>query len=85
MMIPTVKTNVYDLLTDFLVEGPSLDEIIAFRLPEDLKQRALELLELNRENRLTAEDRTEMEDFARLDVLISILKSKARLKKASKR
>jgi hypothetical protein len=83
-MIPTVRTSVVDLVTDFLVERPSLEEIVEFRLPEEMKERALELLQLNRENRLSEEARAEMEEFARFDIIISILKSKAHLKLAHK-
>jgi hypothetical protein len=78
MAIATPGTLV-DLITDFLAANPSSEEVIAFRLPEHVEQRALELLELNRENRLTDEERTDFEEFMRMEQFMSLLKIKARL------
>lgn len=78
MAIATPGTLV-DLITDFLAANPSSEEIVAFRLPEHVEQRALELLELNRENRLTDEERTDFEEFMRIEQFMSLLKIKARL------
>jgi hypothetical protein len=81
----TVSTTIFDFLTDFLVERPSLDEIINFRLPEDVKERALELLEMNRTRKLSNDEQSEMNDFWVYDQLMTLLKAKARLKQAGKR
>jgi hypothetical protein len=54
--------------------------IIAYRLPEDLQNRAHYLLELNVEGQLTPEERDEMLDFVRVDNMMMLLKAKMKLK-----
>lgn len=78
MAIATPGTLV-DILTDFLAANPSSEEIVAFRLPEHIEQRAHELLELNRQNRLNDADRADFEEFMRMEQFMSLLKIKARL------
>jgi hypothetical protein len=74
--IPTVFT----VITDFLATNPTPEEIIAYRLPENLEERAHELLERNSEDLLSLEEREEMLDFVRVDEMMSLLKAKMRLK-----
>jgi hypothetical protein len=74
--IPTVFT----VITDFLATNPTPEEIIAYRLPENLEERAHELLERNGEDLLSLEEREEMLDFVRVDEMMSLLKAKMRLK-----
>jgi hypothetical protein len=69
-----------DEITDFLASRPTPEEIIAYKPSEGLEHRALELLALNRDNRLSADERLELEDFRRIEHLMTILKAKARLK-----
>jgi hypothetical protein len=45
-----------------------------YRLPDDLQERAHELLELNGEGELTDEDRDELFDFVRVDEMMSLLR-----------
>jgi hypothetical protein len=42
------ENTISDLVTDFLGSAPSLEEIAEYRLPDELQQRAHELLEKNR-------------------------------------
>ncbi|MBK8030923.1 MAG: hypothetical protein IPK17_15810 [Chloroflexi bacterium] len=37
--------TVFGVITDFLATNPTPEEIIAYRLPDDLEARALELLD----------------------------------------
>ncbi len=73
-----------DEITDFLASSPAPQEIIDYRPSEPLERRALDLLQRNRENRLTLEERAEMEEFMRMDHFMTLLKAKARLKLAGK-
>jgi hypothetical protein len=66
-------------ITDFLARNPTPQAIIDYRLPENLEQRALELLDLNQQNRLSDADRAEMEEFMRMEQFMTILKAKSRL------
>lgn len=74
---PSSPVNV---VTDFLATNPSPEAIIAFRLPPSLEERAIELLERNRQDRLTDEERAELDEFARMDQFMTILKAKSRQK-----
>jgi hypothetical protein len=82
MLNAPVRT-VFDVITDFLASEPAPEEIISYRLPDDLQARAHELLDLNNEGELTPEERDEMYDFIRVDQMMSLLKIKmlAKLKK----
>jgi hypothetical protein len=73
-----------DEITDFLASGPTSEEVIAFKPSERLQRRALYLLEGNRQNFLTPEERTEMEEYVRLDHSMTLLKAKARLRLVGK-
>ncbi|HEX3053168.1 MAG TPA: hypothetical protein VHP83_21090 [Aggregatilineaceae bacterium] len=77
-------TLLLDEITDFLASSPAPQEIVSFKPSEVLERRALDLLQLNRENRLTMEERAEMEEFMRMDHFMTLLKAKARLKLAGK-
>jgi hypothetical protein len=79
-MIPAPEKTVEEVVTDFLGSAPSLEELAAYRLPDDLQERAHQLLEKNRAGTLSAEERAEMEDFRQIDHLLVLIKAKARLK-----
>lgn len=77
------ERTVADVVTDFLSSAPALEEIAAYRLPDDLQQRAHALLDKNREGTLSAEERAEMEEFRQIDHLLTLIKAKARLRERS--
>jgi hypothetical protein len=79
-MIPSPEKTIKEIVTDFLGSAPSLEEIVAYRLPHELQERAHYLLQKNRENTLTNDERAEMEEFRQLDHLLTLVKAKARLK-----
>ena len=62
--------------------APTVEEIAAYRLPDNLQERAHDLLERNRAGSLTTEERAEMEEFRQLDHLLTLVKAKARLKQS---
>jgi hypothetical protein len=72
--------TIQDVVTDFLGAAPSLEEIAAYRLPEELQTWAHDLLEKNRSGSLTDEERHEMDAFRQIDHLLTLMKAKARLK-----
>jgi hypothetical protein len=79
-MQSTPVRSVFAEITDFLATNPSPEEIIAYRLPDDLQARAHYLLELNGEGELRPEERDEMFDYVRVDDMMSLLKAKMKLK-----
>jgi hypothetical protein len=60
-MIPAPEKTVKEVVTDFLGSAPSLEELAAYRLPDELQERAHQLLEKNRIGTLRSEERAEME------------------------
>jgi hypothetical protein len=74
------EKTVKDVVTDFLGSAPVLEEIAAYRLPDELQERAHDLLEKNREGTLSDEEQAEMEEFRQIDHLLTLVKAKARLK-----
>jgi hypothetical protein len=83
-MSATPVRTVFDVITDFLASDPTAEAILAYRLPDDLEQRALQLLGRQRENHLTFEEELEMYDFVRADDMMTLLKAKTRLKLSGK-
>jgi hypothetical protein len=74
------EITIKDVVTDFLGSAPSLEEIAAYRLPDELQVRAHGLLDKNRAGNLTDAERAEMEEFRQIDHLLTLVKAKARLK-----
>ncbi len=74
------EQTIKDVVTDFLASAPALEEIAAYRLPDELQERAHKLLEKNREGTLSTDEQAEMEEFRQLDHLLTLVKAKARLK-----
>ena len=78
-MLDAPVRSVFSEITDFLATNPTPQEIIAYRLPDDLQARAHELLEKNGEGELTPDEHEEMIDFVRIDQMLSLLKIKMRI------
>ena len=74
------EEKVTDIVTDFIGSAPTLQELAAYRLPDDLQERAHDLLDKNREGSLSDNERTEMEEFRQIDHILTMVKAKARLK-----
>jgi hypothetical protein len=72
--------SIFSEITDFLATNPTPQEIIAYKLPDYLEERAHELLDLNGEGLLSEAERDEMFDFVRVDEMMSLLKAKMKLK-----
>jgi hypothetical protein len=72
--------TVTDIVTDFLGSAPTLQELAAYRLPDNLQARAHGLLEKNREGSLSDSERAEMGEFRQIDHILTMIKAKARLK-----
>ena len=79
-MIRERERQVFAVIIEFLVSLPSDDELLAYYLPEDLQERLSDLLKRNREAELTSEEREELDDFIHADNMISLLKTKVRLR-----
>lgn len=76
--------TVFDVITDFLATNPTPETILAYRLPIELEQRALQLLEIQRAEGLNRDEELELLDFIRADDMMTLLKAKTRLKLSGK-
>jgi len=76
--------SMFVVLADFLATNPTPQEIVNYRVPEDLQTRAHELLDLNRQGQLGNNEREELQSLATIDSLMSLLKAKIRLKLLNK-
>jgi hypothetical protein len=63
----------------FLARGPQSSEIIAFQPSPEAVQRVRDLLQRNKEGKLSPEEDAEMDDIAELDHLVTQVKAQARL------
>jgi hypothetical protein len=72
------------VISTFLGGAPTLEEIVDFQLPAELEARALELLERNRQNTLSGEERAEIDEFTRMGHFMNVVKLQARMKLADK-
>ncbi|MDX2141491.1 MAG: hypothetical protein SF123_25620 [Chloroflexota bacterium] len=77
-MIPAPPKSIKDIVTDFLSSAPTLDEIASYRLPDDLQDRAHQLLDKNRAGNLSHEEKIEMDEFRQINHLLTLVKAKAR-------
>lgn len=73
-MVLAHSNPVFAELIDFLSSSPSSDEILAYKPSEELEERLSFLLEKNRKDNLTAEERSELDEFLRYDHFMTMLK-----------
>lgn len=72
--------TVFDVITDFLAAQPTPEELLAYHLPDDLQERADELVEKNGEGQLTFDEQQELFDFIRANQMFALLKTKTKLR-----
>ncbi|MFN8374581.1 MAG: hypothetical protein U0694_17095 [Anaerolineae bacterium] len=72
----------FDEVLEFLASTPTPNDIVAFQPSDVLQQRASALLEKKRQDALSTVEASELEEFARLNQFMSMLKIRARKKLA---
>jgi hypothetical protein len=68
---------VYDPLLDFIYERATIEDILSFELPEKTRQRALELLDRQDDDALSADDADELEQMRQVNRMVSALRARA--------
>ena len=71
-------SQVFDEIAALFVSDPRPQQIIDFKPSAAAVQRASQLLELNRQGRLGEEERHELDDFERAELLMRLVKAKIR-------
>jgi hypothetical protein len=74
----STPNGMFDEVIGFLAAAPGIEEIVAFQPSETLKERSRYLLERNRLDTLTGEERAELDEFTRMNHFINMLKIRAR-------
>ncbi|MCC6802794.1 MAG: hypothetical protein IT319_07915 [Anaerolineae bacterium] len=79
----TIKpASAQDEVYEFLTSQPTPEEIIGFRPSEEAEERLGYLLDTNQTDRLTKEERVELDEYLKLEHFMRMLKIKAREKLA---
>jgi hypothetical protein len=68
---------IYREIVDFLSSSPTAEQIAAFKISDEAQERLEELLDKNREEGLTPEERSELDTYGQLNHLIIRLKARA--------
>ena len=83
-MALNVEQSIYTELADFLVSQPTLEEIADYKVSASVQAHLDDLLEKNREGIISAEARLELEKILAVSHVMTLTKTKARLKLAGK-
>ncbi|MBC7810583.1 MAG: hypothetical protein H7175_05520 [Burkholderiales bacterium] len=82
MAVAQPSVMFYEIL-DFLASLPTPEQIIAFKPSETLDQRLYYLLDQNQHDALTDEERSELDEFLRMNHFMNMLKIRMREKLAA--
>jgi hypothetical protein len=83
MMVAREQNTLFDETLEFLASTPTPEQIIAFRPSDALQERVRLLLDRQKNESLTAEENDELDEFARMNHFMSMLKIKAHKKLAA--
>lgn len=84
-MSAKVKTKtVYEEVIDFIAGGTTPESVIAFQLSETAKERLQDLVDGTKTERLSPEEREELELFLVVEHIMTLAKAKARKHTQSK-
>ena len=70
-----LPNQVYRYILEFLSSDPTPQAVVDFAPTPDMSRRASELLEKKRVGQLTTSESEELEEYARIDHLITMLKA----------
>ncbi|MCA0457368.1 MAG: hypothetical protein LCI00_25580 [Chloroflexi bacterium] len=76
-MATQIKVPIYHGLVDYLANLATPQQILAFKISEDMQARLEELFEKNNEGDTTPEERAELDEFVEFDQHVMILKARA--------
>jgi hypothetical protein len=74
------RSRAWDEVDEFLLSGPSVQQIVDFHPSDAIQARARLLLDRNREGNLSETERLELDDFQALENFMRRLKIKALVK-----
>ncbi len=65
-------------ISEFLASAPSQEELLKYRPSEQLQERARDLLARLKNDRLTAEEERELDEFEWIDSLLGLVQARIR-------
>ncbi len=71
-----ILNETYRYVLEFLASTPSPETILNFKMTAAMQERISDLLEKNREGQLTPAESAELDEYVRIDNLISLLKTR---------
>jgi hypothetical protein len=71
-----LPNEVYRYILEFLASNPSPEAILNFRPTPQMQERISELLEKNREDQLMPAESAELDEYVRINDLLSLLKAR---------
>ncbi len=75
---PESSTSIYQEIINFLTSNPTLEQIVDFKITEPAQERLEELLDKNREEGLTPDEKAQMEKYLHYRHVMILLKASAR-------
>jgi len=82
-MTINIDQSIYSELAEFLVSQPTLAQIADYKVPVGVQQEIDNLLEKNKEQGLSPQERLELERIIAVVDVMDLAKAKARLKLAN--
>lgn len=77
-----VQQSIFSELADFLVSQPTLEELAAYKVTTGVQMYIDSLLEKNAEGQLSTDERLELEKILAVSHVMTLAKTKAKLKLA---
>ncbi len=75
--LPPVPNTVYQYILEFMISQPSPEQVLAFGPTPAMQRRVDELMAKNRASSLTAAETRELDEYVRINHLITLLKARA--------
>ncbi len=76
-MTTTPLTKAYEELIEFIAPGTTPQSLINFQPSDAVKQRIIHLIELEKTNSLTQDEKKELENYMKIEHLMRLAKAKA--------
>lgn len=72
-----LPNEVYRYILEFLASNPTPEALLKFEPTPEMQERVQELLEKNRDGRLTAAESAELDEYMRINHLVTMLKARS--------
>ncbi len=78
-----VANRLVESVVELLTSSPKPEDVLSYKLPDDLQRRASYLLERNREGLITMTEKEELDQFIFLEHVFRVAKARARIQLAA--